>query len=100
MITKKIGVLGSGIVGKTLAGGFLQHGYEVLMGTRHVEKLNEWNSKHNFRAKIVSFEEAAKNADILVLAVKGNVAEEVLKLAGIANLDGKTVIDCTNPIND
>jgi len=96
---KKIGILGSGIVGKTLAGGFLKHGYEVTIGTRDKSKLADWNSK-NPKAKIASFEETATYGDILVLACKGHAAAEVLNLAGIANLDGKIIIDATNPIDE
>ncbi len=96
---KKIGILGSGIVGKTLAAGFIKHGYEVTIGTRDTAKLSEWQSK-NPKAKIASFEQAAKYGDIIVLACKGHAAEDVLKLAGINNLDGKTIIDATNPIDE
>jgi predicted dinucleotide-binding enzyme len=45
MTNKKIGVLGSGVVGKTLAAGFIKHGYEVMIGTRDPEKLSEWLAK-------------------------------------------------------
>ncbi|HTA61301.1 MAG TPA: NAD(P)-binding domain-containing protein [Bacteroidia bacterium] len=100
MITKKIGVLGSGIVSQVLAHGFLTHGYEVVIGTSNPDKLADWQTKNNFRAKVVSFEEAAKAADIIVLAVKGHAAEDVLKMAGISHLSHKTVIDCTNPIDE
>ncbi len=96
---KKIGILGSGIVGKTLATGFLKHGYDVTIGTRDKSKLTEWQSK-NPKGKIASFEETAKFGDIVVLACKGHAAAEVLKLAGLQNLDGKTVIDTTNPIDE
>jgi predicted dinucleotide-binding enzyme len=100
MITKKIGILGSGIVGKTLAQGFLAHGYEAVIGTNNPDKLADWQAKIKFRAKVMSFEEAAKTADIIVLAVKGHAAEDVLKMAGISHLSHKTVIDCTNPIDE
>lgn len=96
---KKIGILGSGIVGKTLATGFLKHGYEVTIGTRDASKLSDWLSK-NPQGKIASFEETAGYGDIIVLASKGHAAAEVLKLAGISNLEGKTVIDATNPIDE
>ena len=43
---------------------------------------------------------AAKFAEVIVLAVKGAVAADALRLAGAANLAGKTVIDATNPITD
>jgi len=94
---KKIGILGSGIVGKTLATGFIKHGYEVMIGTRDVSKLTEWQSK-NPAGKVSSFTDAAKFGELVVLASKGTIAHEVLKLAGGENLKGKTVIDASNPI--
>lgn len=99
MNAKKIGILGSGVVGKTLGAGFLRHGYEVMIGTRDASKLTEWKTK-NPTGKTGSFEEAAKFGDTIVLACKGHAAEDVLKLAGLANLDGKTIIDATNPIDE
>lgn len=38
---KKVGVLGSGLVGKVLAAGFVKHGYEVQLGTSNPDKLAE-----------------------------------------------------------
>lgn len=92
----KIGILGSGVVAKTLAAGFLKNGYDVMMGTRDLTRLNEFADKTN----IGSFSDTAKWADIIVLAVKGTASEEVLKLADLKNLEGKTIIDTTNPISD
>ena len=99
MNSKKIGILGSGIVGKTLASGFLAHGHQVTIGTRDKTKLADWHHK-NPKGKIASFEETAKDGDIIILAAKGHASADVLKLAGIHNLDGKTVIDTTNPIDE
>ena len=47
-MAKKIGVLGSGIVGRTLAEGFLKHGYEVMLGTRDPAKgeVPAWVAEH------------------------------------------------------
>src|ERR1041384_4959980 len=98
-MTKKIGVLGSGIVGQVLAGGFLKYGYDVMIGTREPAKLNNWKAK-NSKGKIGSFEDAAKHSELIVLAVKGTAAADVLKSAGSNNLDGKIIIDTTNPIAD
>lgn len=95
---KKIGILGSGIVGQTLGSGFIKHGYSAMIGTRETEKLEEWKAKNGANASIGSPEEAAASGEILVLAVKGSVAEEVMKQAGLENFAGKTVIDTTNPI--
>jgi len=93
----KIGVIGSGVVGQTLAAGFVKHGHEVVIGTREPAKLKQWVEKHP-SAKVMSFFDAANFGEVVVLAVAGQVALEALKLAGPKALQGKTVIDATNPI--
>lgn len=95
----KVGVLGSGNVAKVLAGGFLRHGHDVLIGTRGPAKLAEW-AKQNPNVRIGSFAEAAKFGDLVVLAVKGTAAADAIHAADAANLAGKAVIDATNPIAD
>lgn len=95
----KVGILGSGDVAKTLAGGFLQHGHEVRLGTRTPAKLADWASAHP-QASVVSFAEAAGFGEVVALAVKGAAAAAALRLAGAAALAGKPLIDVTNPIAD
>ena len=95
---KKIGIIGSGIVGQTLANGFVKHGYDVVIGTNTPAKRDELAAKT--KARVGSFDDVAKFGEIVVLATKGTAAEAALKAAGLANLDGKTVIDTTNPIAD
>ena len=95
----KIGVLGSGDVAKTLAGGFVKHGHQVTIGTRNAAKLAEW-AKQKAGANVANFADAARFGEVVVLAVKGSAAIEALRAAGAANLDGKTIIDATNPIAD
>lgn len=95
----KIGILGSGTVATTLAGGFLKHGHEVMLGTRTSSKLADW-TKQNPKARVGSFAEAAKFGELVVLAVKGMAAAEALRAAGAANFAGKPVIDAANPIAD
>ena len=95
-----IGVLGSGLVGQTLAEGFIKHGYEVMRGSRDPNKLVEWQNRFKEKSNIGTFEETAKFGDIVVLAVKGSVAQTVVEMCGLKNLNGKTVIDTTNPIAD
>jgi 8-hydroxy-5-deazaflavin:NADPH oxidoreductase len=90
---KKVAILGSGEVGITLAQGFEKHGHQVVMGTKNPDKKIEW------KGKLVSYADAAANADLLVLAVKGLVAEDVVKTVA-PHAAGKTVIDATNPIAD
>ncbi|MDP2387099.1 MAG: NAD(P)-binding domain-containing protein [Bacteroidota bacterium] len=95
---KKIGIIGSGAVAKVLAAGFIKYGYEVMLGTRTISKLSDWQTQ-NPTAKVGSFVEAAAFGDILVLSVKGLIAKEVLQTIGKNNLQGKTIIDTTNPIS-
>lgn len=95
-----IGIIGSGAVGKTLAAGFAKHGYAVMIGTRERSKLKDWSEKEGKNILIDSFEKVAGFADIIVLAVKGLHAADALKLAGADNIEGKTIIDTTNPIDD
>ena len=95
----KIGVLGSGDVAKALAAGFLKHGHEVTVGSRTPAKLAGWKSE-NPGASTGTFDAAAAFGQLIVLAVKGDVAAGVLHLAGAENLKGKTVIDACNPIKD
>jgi predicted dinucleotide-binding enzyme len=93
----KVGVLGSGDVAKVLAAGFLKHGHTVTVGSRTPEKLADWVAK-NKGASTGTFAQAAEFGELLLLAVKGSVAADVLRLAGAKTLEGKTVIDACNPI--
>jgi len=95
----KIGVLGSGIVARVLASGFLKHGHQVMIGSRTPDKLADW-AVQNPAGATGSFAEAAAFGELIVLAVKGSAAAEALLLAGAENLAGKTVADTCNPIAD
>jgi len=94
-----IGVLGSAIVARTLASGLLWHGHAVTLGSRTPEKLADWK-KENPDGHTGTFAEAAAFGELIILAVKGTAAHDVLDLAEGANLAGKTVIDAVNPIAD
>jgi predicted dinucleotide-binding enzyme len=97
---KRVGVLGSGAVGKVLADGFVKHGYEVMLGSREPAKLAAWQTAAGGRGSAGTFADAARFGDVVVLAVKGTAAEEVVRLIGPDTLSGKTVMDATNPIAD
>ena len=85
----QVGVIGSGEVGKALARGFSGRGCEVRIGTRDP-------AKH--KGELVTFAEAAAFGELIVLATLWEGTENALALAGQANLDGKIVIDATNPL--
>ena len=95
----RIGVLGSGVVGKVLAAGFAGHQHEVMIGSRSPEKLVDW-LRENPGVGSGLFGDVAAFADVIVLAVKGTAANEALAIAGEDSHAGKPVIDATNPIAD
>jgi hypothetical protein len=85
----RIGVLGSGAVGPALARGYARHGHEVRIGTRRsdIEGLATGTPS-----------EVARGADLVVLAVRGNAAVQVV--SGLsAELEGKVLVDATNPLD-
>jgi 8-hydroxy-5-deazaflavin:NADPH oxidoreductase len=95
----KIGVLGSGEVARVLASGFLKHGHRVTIGSSKPDKLADW-AQQNPTGQTGTFADAAAFGELLVLAVKGMAAADVLRAAGVENLAGKTVVDACNPIAD
>jgi 8-hydroxy-5-deazaflavin:NADPH oxidoreductase len=94
---KKIGIIGSGIVARVLAKGFIKHGYNVMVGSR--DKTKREQIQNETGAPTGTFEETALFGDILILAVKGTASISVISTL-INGLKGKTVIDTTNPIDD
>jgi 8-hydroxy-5-deazaflavin:NADPH oxidoreductase len=97
----KVGVLGSGVVGRALGAGFVKHGHDTMLGTRDPQKsdVQDW-VRDTAGARAGTFEQAAQFGELIVLAVLGRIAGSVIALAGAENLSGKTVIDATNPLAD
>ncbi len=95
---KRVGVLGSGVVGTVLSNGFLKHGYSVRRGSRSPEKFDEWLEAAGPHASGGTFDDAAGFGDLVVLAVNGTSAIEVLGALSPGVLDDKVVIDTTNPV--
>lgn len=108
----KIGILGTGSVGRTLAEKLVEVGHSVIMGTRDVdEKLkderrdqyggppfSEWQLS-NPEVPLGTFEEAARYGELIINATKGSGSLDALKLAGNDNLTGKTILDLSNPLD-
>jgi 8-hydroxy-5-deazaflavin:NADPH oxidoreductase len=97
----RVGVLGSGEVGRRLAAGFASRGHHVMIGTRDADKpeLQEWLAGEGAGVETGSFEQTAGQGELLVLAVLGNAAKEAIAQAGPENFTGKVVIDATNPLD-
>lgn len=94
----RIAVLGTGVVGQTLASGFEQHGHDVVMGTRDPGSgaAAEWAAGHRGSAAV--FRDAAQQAEVVVLALSGAATLDVVQSLGDA-ADGKLVVDVTNPLD-
>jgi 8-hydroxy-5-deazaflavin:NADPH oxidoreductase len=96
----KVGVFGTGDVGRAIGNGFIALGHEVMMGSRKAgnDKAVEWANGAE-RASEGSFEDAARFGEMVVLATLGTATVDVLKQAGLENLKGKQVWDTTNPLD-
>ena len=92
-----IGVIGSGMVGRTLAAGYAAEGHEVVVGTREPAKLAEWAAAH--AGVTVGTVADAADQPVVILAVAGNAAVAAVQLAEVERLAGKVVIDTCNPIS-
>jgi hypothetical protein len=93
----KIGIVGTGNIGSALATLWAPHGHTLTFGMRDPRG----KSAENLRARIPGIatetvKDATRDADVVVLSVPWDAAQEVVK--GAAPLKGKTVIDCTNPV--
>jgi predicted dinucleotide-binding enzyme len=96
----KIGILGTGDVGRVLGNGFIALGHEVKMGSRDAqnERALAWASTSGINASTGTFADAAQFGDVVVLALLWAGAENAIKLAGPENFAGKVVIDAINPL--
>lgn len=94
----KIGILGTGMVGRALGTCFTGLGHEVMLGGRSGESGAEWAGGQGHHGAAGTFAEAADFADLAVIAVQGGVALDVAETAR-KGLAGKTLIDVTNPLD-
>src|SRR3954449_9356101 len=85
----EIGILGSGVVGRALASGLARHGHRVRIGTRQAEIEGVPSG---------SPAEVVRVAELVVLAVNGRVAVELVRSVA-AELEGKVLVDATNPLD-
>ncbi len=97
----RVGVLGSGNVGRRLAGGFTSRGHDVVIGSRDPAKadLREWVAEEGEGVAAGTLAEAAEHGELLALAVLGVAAVDAVEQAGPERFSGKVVIDATNPLD-
>ena len=108
----RIGVLGTGVVGRTLAGKLAERGNDVVMGSRDPsalagrtepdrmgnESFAEWHGKHPV-VRLATFAESAAHGQVVVNAIAGAASLEALRSAGEDNLEGKVLLDVSNPLD-
>jgi predicted dinucleotide-binding enzyme len=97
----RIGVLGTGMVGQSLATKLVELGHEVTMGSRQAgnEKAVAWAAGAGELASQGSFADAAGFGELLVHCTAGMHSLAALGEAGVGNLAGKVLIDIANPLD-
>ncbi len=97
----RIGILGTGVVGKTLGTRLAKLGHEVRMGSRTGggEKGRAWVKEIGSKSSEGTYADAAAHAEMVFNCTPGMVSLEVLKAAGAQNLQGKVLVDVSNPLD-
>src|SRR5258706_15703567 len=108
----KIGLLGTGPVGQSVAAKLAEVGHQVFVGTRDPAAtlartdndrfgnppFKVWREKHP-KIEVGTFAQAAAHGELVVNATGGGVSIEVLEAAGAKNLTGKILVDISNPLD-
>jgi predicted dinucleotide-binding enzyme len=95
----RIAVIGSGIVGRTLAEAFAEQGHEVAVGTRDPEETSKREEWAGASVALEPFETVAADADLVVNATSGSASLDALARVGADNLSGKVLVDVSNPLD-
>jgi predicted dinucleotide-binding enzyme len=91
----KIGIIGSGSMGRSLGHCFAIAGHSVLFGTRTPERIANWIDSEGIKARYGSYSDAAQFSDIILLVTGWSNTQSAIETAG--SLEGKILVDCTNP---
>jgi 8-hydroxy-5-deazaflavin:NADPH oxidoreductase len=100
-VAMRAGVLGTGIVGHTIASRLVQLGHEVRMGARSAtnEKSAKWAKQNDARASNGTFADAAGFGEMVFNCTSGSASLQALREAGAEQLDGKVLVDVANPLD-
>jgi predicted dinucleotide-binding enzyme len=107
----RIAVLGTGMVGRALAGRLAGLGHDVVVGTRDPDATlartdpdragtppyRQWQEQHS-DVRLVALPDAGAHAELLVNATAGAASAEALAGAGVAERDGLVILDVANPL--
>ena len=92
----KIAIIGTGTVGSALARGLKKSPHKIILGARDVADRATQGFAADVGAELAVPREAARSAELVILALPWEVAEAAVKALG--DLAGKIVIDCMNPL--
>jgi predicted dinucleotide-binding enzyme len=95
----RIAVIGSGIVGRTLAQAFAEQGHEVAVGTRDPEETRRREEWAGVDIELQPLEQVAAEAELVVNATNGTGSLEALGRVGAEHLSGKVLLDASNPLD-
>jgi 8-hydroxy-5-deazaflavin:NADPH oxidoreductase len=97
----RYGVLGTGMVGQAISARLAGLGHDVVMGSRDAgnAKANAWAAEQDHPVSVETFTDAAAHGEVVVNATGGAVTLDVLAMAGAGNLDGKVLVDLSNPMD-
>jgi 8-hydroxy-5-deazaflavin:NADPH oxidoreductase len=97
----KIGVLGTGMVGNTIATRLVQLGHQTMMGSRTArsDAGQQWLRSVGGNAQIGTFADTAAFGEIVFDCTNGANSPVALRQAGAANLRGKILIQVGNPLD-
>lgn len=96
-----IGVLGTGMVGETIATALVQKGHQVCIGSRnaHNEKGAAWVKKNSKNGSQGDFGAAAAFGELVFLCLNGEHTLEAIRSIDSVHLQQKILIDLTNPLD-
>ncbi|MFG2126238.1 NADPH-dependent F420 reductase [Streptomyces sp. NPDC048751] len=95
----RIAIIGAGNVGGGLAAAAVPAGHEVTVTAAHRDHAAKV-AEQTGAVEAAGPAEAARDADVVVLAVPAGAASEVLSQLGEAAVAGTVIVDATNPLND
>jgi predicted dinucleotide-binding enzyme len=108
----KIAILGTGVVGRTLANALAGRGHDVVVGTRDVDAtlansetdrmgnppFSRWQADHP-DVRLTTFADAGVHGEVVVNATAGGVSLAALEAVGADNLAGKVLVDVANSLD-
>ena len=92
-----ITVVGSGVVGRTVAPGFGSHGHHVTLSSRTPDELADWSAETGIAVRLA--QDALHGAEVVINATPGMASIEALTGAGLGDAGNVILLDLSNPLD-